>query len=544
MKPEISAYPLYSYVSTRAGCDPCRTIYLCAPEPDCRTVQSLEIFARESGWQEIAEQEGAVLVAPAAPQGWDAQPTTVLREIYQQTRNRFATRSGEAIWGRMGSLWCWETMLYAVGYGEGAQFVGRTLVDCPNVLAAGAMVGGWPSDFRGGDLPSSHWLVGKVSPDYCVKNREIPVKAWFYVDHAVQAEQAAAYFRSCGGSVQVREGSFRAEPCLSWEIMNQCFARTIRWKNSPDGTLTETGSRADFYNSPRFLRRSAKWMGTTYGYSVHLPEGLSPAQIQGLPVVFTVHGRGEPAWLFTEKNGWDLLADETKEFVLVSPDSPGNIWFAPRDAQIFPLIANAVQKEFGTDPERVYLTGFSNGGMITREVGLRYPEVFAGISVWNAPKGDTFSMMQEDSGALAGEPGEALQGWINAFKDGCWELPCAFFYGDQDGAAQPGENYLMPLFLESNHCSATRDGNNLVGWKPDEVWNGENHYTPEAGYREGERFTTYGYRSTRGDLAVTVTMMKNMPHGAIREQSRAVWQFLRHYRREKGSPDVIWSEKE
>lgn len=87
-------------------------------------------------------------------------------------------------------------------------------------------------------------------------------------------------------------------------------------------------------------------------------------------------------------------------------------------------------------------------------------------------------------------------------------------------------------------------GTTWWGWKPDEVWNGENHYTPEAGYREGERFTTYGYRSTRGDLAVTVTMMKNMPHGAIREQSRAVWQFLRHYRREKGSPDVIWSEKE
>ena len=62
MKPEISAYPLYSYVSTRAGCDPCRTIYLCAPEPDCRTVQSLEIFARESGWQEIAETTTEILL--------------------------------------------------------------------------------------------------------------------------------------------------------------------------------------------------------------------------------------------------------------------------------------------------------------------------------------------------------------------------------------------------------------------------------------------------------------------------------------------------
>lgn len=29
--------------------------------------------------------------------------------------------------------------------------------------------------------------------------------------------------------------------------------------------------------------------------------------------------------------------------------------------------------------------------------------------------------------------------------------------------------------------------------------------------------------------------MKNMPHGAIREQSRASWEFLRHFRRPEGS---------
>lgn len=159
MKPEISAYPLYSYVSTRAGCDPCRTIYLCAPEPDCRTVQSLEIFARESGWQEIAEQEGAVLVAPAAPQGWDAQPTTVLREIYQQTRNRFATRSGEAIWGRMGSLWCWETMLYAVGYGEA-----RSLSDAPWWIA--------PMSWQ----PAPWWADG---PRTSGEERSLPATGWW-----------------------------------------------------------------------------------------------------------------------------------------------------------------------------------------------------------------------------------------------------------------------------------------------------------------------------------------------------------------------------
>ena len=32
--------------------------------------------------------------------------------------------------------------------------------------------------------------------------------------------------------------------------------------------------------------------------------------------------------------------------------------------------------------------------------------------------------------------------------------------------------------------------------------------------------------------------MKNMPHGAIPEQSRAAWEFLRHFRRPAGSRQV------
>lgn len=531
MNAEISSRPLYYYISTRAACDPCRTLYLCAPEPFCRTADGVEAFAKHSGWQEIAEYESAVLVAPVAPEGWAAQPSTLLRDLYQETRNRFLAPGGEAIWGRMGSLWCWETLLYAAGYGEGAAFVGRTLVSCPNVLAAGAMVDGAPEDFRDGGLPSSHWLTARVSPDYQVTNREIPVCAWFFTREESAVAEAAEYFRRSGGMVQVQTGSTEPTLELSRQIMSQCFARTIRWKNSPDGTLTCANSRESFYADPRFLRRSVKLTGTTYGFSLHLPQGLAPDQVAGLPLVFSVHGRGEPAWLFTEKNGWDLLADQTGEFVLACPDSPGNIWFSARDAEAFPRMVEAIQAEFHTDPSRVYLTGFSNGGMITREVGLRYPQLFAAISVWNAPKGDTFFMQREDQGALASQPGPQMHALMDQFAQTGLELPCAFFYGDQDNAAQPGENYLMELLLRQNHCNAAPFPAHPIGWQPDDTWNQENHYTPAAGYQQGDRFTTYCFHGPDGVARVTTTVMKNMPHGAIHEESKAAWEFLRQFRR-------------
>lgn len=531
MKPDISSRPLYYYISTRAGCDPCRTIYLCAPEPFCRTAEGVESFAQSSGWKDIVELQSAILVAPVAPEGWEAQPSTLLRELYQETRNRFLSPSGEAIWGRMGSLWCWETLLYAAGYGEGAAFVGRTLVSCPNVLAAAAMVGGAPADFRDGDAPSSHWLTARVSPDYQVKNRDIPVCAWLFTRQEADVAQAADYFRSCGGMVEVRTGSTQPTPALSQEIMSQCFARTIRWKNSPDGTLTRANSRESFYHDPRFIRRTVKLEGTTYGFSLHLPQGMTPDQVRGLPLVFSVHGRGEPVWLFAEKNGWDLLADQTREFVLACPDSPGNIWFSPRDARAFPRMIQAIQDEFHTDPARVYLTGFSNGGMITREVGLRYPQLFAAISVWNAPKSDTFFMMQADQGALLDHPLPQMQALVQQFLHSGLDLPCAFFYGDQDGASRPTENPLMELFLKSNGCRAVRLPDHPTGWQPDAVWDGTNHYTPDAGYQQGDRFTTYCFCTRDGLPKVTSTIMKNMPHGAIHEESKAAWAFLRSFRR-------------
>lgn len=539
------SHPLYSYVSQKAACDPCRTIYVCPPASAAANVEEAERFAVRTGWKALAEEDGAVLVIPVVPDGWSKEPKSLLMDIYKETCNGFLSESKQAIWGRQGRLWCWETMLYLAGYEDGAVYAGNVLAEYPNLFAAAALVNGVPDDYPAADACSDHWLVPQVSAGYRRKKREIPVHLWLFLEDCREAEEALRYFgesygayRESGTDVEglcgrmrvsaenpacqmrVFGGSFAPEDIgLARVIMKQCFRHVIRWKNGPDGTLALTDSREEFYQNPRFLRRSVTVGDNRYDYFVHLPAGKRGEALQKLPLVFTVHGRGEPAWLFTSKNGWDELADRTGEFILVSPDSPGNIWFLPRDGMVFPEIVHHMVEEFGIDEKRVYLTGFSNGGMMVREVAVRYPGLFAGVSPWNAPVGNTGAMQRADTSDMKPEYDEEFTAVLDAFLESGYEMPCAFVFGDKDKAANADTDLMIGPMVRAN---------NLI----------------ETERREEKDFSAVSYQNEDGETLVTVTVWKDMPHGAVREESRLTWEFLRRFRREGGARRITLSGPE
>lgn len=531
----ISSKTLYYYISSKASCDPCKTIYLCAPGFACASIEAAEQFAVKSGWQAMAEEQEAILVVPVAWNGWNAEPVTLLMEIYNETKNSFPTRSGEAVWGRTGSLWCWETILYLVGYEDGAVFAGDLLVSYSNMFAGVALVNGVPSDYSKAEEPSSHWMVKNVSEDYTMKNMEIPVHLWLFEENEEIAQKAVDYFTSScskenpAEQVRLFVDEFSSEDTrLSRMIFEECFNHVIRWKNSPDGTLALVDSKREFYANPRFIRHAAVVGKHSYDYFVHLPEGKTVAQVKGLPLLFTVHGRGEPAWMFTTKNGWDILADETQEFVLVSPDSPGNIWFVLRDNEIFEKIVTQMLEEYQIDETRVYLTGFSNGAMLTREMAYCRPHLFAAIAPSNGPWFDTISMQLIDTSKPPKELAPEAYQMMEEFEQSGWEMPCAFFYGDNDPAANAQENKALELMLRVNHCEEH-------SYK---TYTKDNFFTLEKGYKEGERFHTEVYCQEDQSARVCVTLMKNMPHGAIAEETRFTWEFLKCFYRPKGSKKV------
>jgi poly(3-hydroxybutyrate) depolymerase len=318
--------------------------------------------------------------------------------------------------------------------------------------------------------------------------------------------------------IRVSIGNFEAKPELAKTIMHQFFNNFIRWKNAPDGTLKPYLSKTDFYNSTRFRKDDVVVNDVKYDFFTYLPEGLETQDVADMPVVFSVHGRGEPSWIFATKNGWDILADETKDFILVLPDSPQNIWLFDRDGTVFSHIIDKLYNVYAIDKTRVYLTGFSNGGMITRQVANHFPELFAAISPWNAPFHDEF----------------------NEIISRGYDLPCFICAGDNDEkVAWEDVDCLLENMLKINHCETKEDQSDIpVTFTPDEIRDANNYYTKENKYIDGDRFQTFVYNSVAGHNRVSLTLMKNMPHGAVYDQSRAAWEFLKRFKRFEGSVKV------
>lgn len=544
----------YSYISTLADWDPVKTVFLCPPAEECRTEICAQTFAEKSGWLEIAEQNKCLLIVPVAENGWQTVSSDHLCDLFGTIRNNVNCVTDKCIWGRGGTLMCWEVIAFGVGYGDGAEYLSRVQVENPSFLAAAALVDGGTEDFSRKDVISNHRLMPQIGQDYAVRNCEVPVHTWIYgkkPEKLVQYLNTVNRADACKVQIvdgleceisyctqkevhQVRylPGAFSYNEALARHIHSNCFNHVIRWKNGPDGTLAFVPSRREFYNNPANIRRLAGFHGNHYNYFIHLPAGKTVEECRGLPLVVSVHGRGEPVWMYSDKNGWESLADETGEFVTLSPDSPGNVWFRDRDAGVFPIMIEAALAEFSLDASRVYLTGFSNGGMMTREISLTYPSLFAACSPWNGPGLDTTAMPEKDTSRIPDCILPELQNAAETLvKDG-WQMPVFMYYGDRDPGIGLNSNLTLPYYLKANGCQANVDADCPVGFAPDKI---ETYEGNEA----RRRFTTYEYHNPLGKAVVCVTLMQDMPHGAIREESRAAWEFMKQFKRESGCKTVF-----
>ncbi|MBR0138265.1 MAG: hypothetical protein IJM15_07630 [Erysipelotrichaceae bacterium] len=520
----------YSYISTKAAWDCIQTVFLCVPSQYAEDIDKCRQFAKESGWIDQAEENALVLIAPLAPKGWENVSRSLIPEFYEEHKNDFRAPGGVSIPGRDGVLWLWETMIYLVGYEDGADYAAEAVMAEPGFFAASAIYNGRINDFSYASKKTSCWFVRKPH-DYQHINSEIPSSVWLIGNTSKETHD---YFCRCAHVDMLKENVFdqirtevrhnSAEPAQevrlseqdsisAQSVMDTFFNHILRWKNGPDGALKNYLGKKDYAVSERFVHYCAEAGGLSYPYTVYLPEGISREQAEGLPIVFSIHGRGEPSWVFAEKNGWHKLADETKEFIAVFPDSPYNIWLIDRDRDAIKAILAQVLENYKADASRVYLSGFSNGAIFTAQQASTFPELFAAVSPWNGPgmnlKIDTY-VYHED------------------FENSEYEMPFWINVGDSDNKAGSYREDELDIVLKPNGCS--RDS--------EETWNGDNYYTIEKGYKEGERFNTRVFRNSNGSVRVGLTVMKNMPHGAIWDQSRAAWNFMKRFRRVDGNTKI------
>ncbi len=516
----------YSYISTRANWDCTQTIFLCVPQEYAGSAEKAGEFAEKSGWVRQAEENAAVLIAPLAEDGWDQVSRSWIPEFYDVHKNDFRAPSGISTPGRNGILWLWETMIYLAGYEEGADYAAEALVANPGFFAASALTNGSVHDLSAADELTSHWFV-KRPKNYQLKNKDIPSAVWLignvsdetkeYFCRCAQTDAAETVYSDGHGfelrfntAVPAQEVRLSSEEVPAAVIMESFFSHILRWKNSPDGALKHYLGKKDYAVSERFVHYSVLVNGEDYPYTVYLPEGMTKETVKDLPVVFSIHGRGEPTWVFAEKNGWHKLADETKEFLVVFPDSPYNIWQIARDKEAIRTILEQVAANYSVDLTRVYLSGFSNGAIFTCQQASTYPALFAAASPWNGPGMEDCRRMNIDQYV-----------YHEDFKDSGYEMPFWIFVGDSDSKASAFREDELDIVLAANHCDRSSE----------EIWDKDNHYTAANGYSEGERFFTRVFRNAGGSVRVGLTVMKNMPHGAVWDESRAAWEFMKRFRR-------------
>ena len=513
---DVSGREVLYFVSSKCRTwRPAKSLLVFAPDEIAKDTDRLRRFAAESGWEEKSEKDGDVLILPVTEKGWKNEDPAIVKQIYKAVWRDAPSPDPNDF---RGTVWCWETLLFGAGYSEGAVLVGNAAVAHPNAFACAAMVNGMPSSYEAGEDQTDRWLLPDASFAWNKKNREIPVEVLMLGDQ--DYTEAEKYFLSTACSreqVVVNNSSFD-EGRETTELLMDHFSTRIRWKNSPDGTATRCLNEKQFMESGEFEHDFVDSNGFRYDFHIKVPKGVSDTK--GLAAVILLHGHGEPAWLFSYKNGWAEMADETGEFILVLPNSPENSWKVERDEEIFQPIIQKLSERYGIDTERVYLTGFSNGSLATCWYGERHPELFAAISPWNSPM-----VCYEDDLERSG-----------------YELPIFAINGDLDHKMDVPRRFyreIFSTFIRLNGGEPKECGEGPVKLVPDEVWTSGNRYNSAELYPEGDRLTTYVFHDKDGNIKVCYTNISEMPHGAIKDEARATWQVIRRFRRPGRGMSVV-----
>ena len=115
---------------------------------------------------------------------------------------------------------------------------------------------------------------------------------------------------------------------------------------------------------------------TTRSGVVHVPKGVAKP-----PVVFFVHGYGGSGSGFEGDTKGDAVAD-TAKFIAVYPSAISGSWsmYDTADYPFLLALLDTVDARYKIDRNRVYCTGFSQGGFISFGVGYKHPEIFAAVA--------------------------------------------------------------------------------------------------------------------------------------------------------------------
>ena len=114
--------------------------------------------------------------------------------------------------------------------------------------------------------------------------------------------------------------------------------------------------------------------GRAYHLALSVPLTYQPAKGYGL--VVCLHGAGFTGEAYLGR--WQARLGE--DYVLACPTAPMGAWFTRGAEELVLATIRSVQRRYHIDPDRIFLTGMSNGGIGAWVIGMHDAPLFAGVA--------------------------------------------------------------------------------------------------------------------------------------------------------------------
>ncbi|HET9845236.1 MAG TPA: hypothetical protein VFQ02_05770, partial [Nitrospira sp.] len=148
-------------------------------------------------------------------------------------------------------------------------------------------------------------------------------------------------------------------PDTSVERITRIIETERPYDAEPIGTVANEGVRVE---------------GQTYAVALSIP--LTYRSANGYALVVCLHGAGFTGDAYLER--WQARLGE--DYLLACPTYPSGAWFTRRAEEVVLATIEHVRRHYHVDPDRIFLTGMSNGGIGAWLIGMHHAPLFAGVA--------------------------------------------------------------------------------------------------------------------------------------------------------------------
>ena len=541
-----------------------RDMYVYVPASGCPDAKQAQVvmFLREDAGEEsarqaleeynlarLAEEKHFVLVFPnPRPEGWnyDASPEKP-DDVSYFSRCFMSLAKGQ---GKVGGF---LGMIFYLAATPEASAMAMTVSAMDPVHAAGVQVAGFPAGYTvpaaGCQAPQVAWVCGEnpVAAQYlaAVNGPCTQTAAADAIAYTSQKNPAVRYVLS--------PAAFSARTVrTAWE---QLFSETRRWANDTHGTYQ---LRTNFTERGFVAHVKDASLGVNNGFA-HTWYEYVPPKLRGstkkVPRLFYFHGVWCVPLYGAEQSCWHDIADK-EDFIVVYPapslNKAWNVWdesSQPSDFAFVMSLIDHMKKLYPIDEQRIYISGFSMGGMMTNALASAFPHVFAAA----APCNGYHTGYMTSAGEMWGK----LKKMSPAYKAPTTivdQLPHTRMYADYHKNAY---DYRMPIIQNTGLL----DGQWPIDPAKDsqfsrlatfEYWKKYNNipvkqYVPSDKYESGLEGDENGYLGDDGrflyhawhsadagsPVLYKLVLAKRMPHAVDLRQLELAWAFLKKFSRQK-----------